>query len=346
MSFISLKFAIGAIVFVLSSGILYARKFRDHPVLVTLAGLMALVASVFLSIELGKIVTEQDNGDPLPRPLVAKLSIQERYAERMEGNFEITMYTFIVTRRGNLSGKVSVGYAVSGGAVDADDFGGQMPSGEIIIGDGQEQGLIEIPVSGDRNEELNEYFTVRLSNPIPDNTMIVTQTARGIIRNDDDHVPQTPSSSQDDKGTPVTLSPSESANDASRIGSRLVYDVISLENVEDSERSEVPFPSAYFRSRLAQELSTNSTMISGIRVGVAFIEPYESRRHATGGTIIGYILVSLPSLADCTRKFGPQAYSFTTATTGIMKATNDYISEIANWIRHASLGEKLTCPKG
>ena len=80
-----------------------------------------------------------------------------------------------------------------------------------------------------------------------------------------------------------------------------------------------------FNSRLAQELGTDSTTISHIRVGLAFIEPYESRRQARGGTIIGYILVSLPSLANCMRKFGPQAYSFADATTGIMKAINDYI---------------------
>ena len=343
MSFISLKLVISAILFVFSSQILYAKKFRANRVLRIVAGGIALVASVFLSIEVVNMIAgEDDSVQPLP-PSFAKLSIQERNAEMVEGDFGTTAFTFLVTRRGNLNGKVSVRYAVFGGAVDSDDFGGRMPSGEIIFRDGQEQSLIETLVYGDQDEEPDEYFTVRLFNPIPDNTVIVSQTAQGIIRNDDRPAPQTSSPAQDDKESPITPS-SDPGNARSRDGSRPVYKVVSLEDVEDSEKSEVPFPSAYFRSRLAQELGTSSTTISRIRVGVIFIEPYESRRQAVGGTIIGYILVSLPSLTNCTRNFGSQAYSFSNATTGIMKAINDYIFDIADWIRRASRGEKLTCP--
>jgi hypothetical protein len=123
-----------------------------------------------------------------------------------------------------------------------------------------------------------------------------------------------------------------------------IFDAISLEDLASPEKSEVPFPSAYFRSRLGQELGSRSTTIPRIRVAVAFIEPFETRRHAAGGTIIGYILVSLPSLTECERKFGPQTYNFPDAATGIMKAVNDYASEIADWIQNASIGEELTCP--
>lgn len=126
--------------------------------------------------------------------------------------------------------------------------------------------------------------------------------------------------------------------------SHLLYDAISLEEVDDPEKSEVPFTSSYFRTRLAQELDASYTTISRIRMAVAFIEPRESRGQAPGGTIIGYILISLPSLPNCSRKFGSQTYSFSDATTGMMKAINDYVYEIANWIQRASLGETLTCP--
>lgn len=150
--------------------------------------------------------------------------------------------------------------------------------------------------------------------------------------------------------TPTTSEsqPEENASSDGDAGAasrkRPIFDVLSFEEIDNPGKTEVPFPWEYFRSSLQRELGNSSTAISEIRVGVAFIEPPERRHEATGGGIYGYILVSLPSLSDCSRKFGAESYRFQTATVGIMKAVNNYISQIADWIRIASKGETLTCP--
>ncbi|QDV83430.1 Calx-beta domain-containing protein [Planctomycetes bacterium TBK1r] len=115
------------------------------------------------------------------------LSIERTNAVRLEGNNGTTPFTFTVTRSGDTNGPTSVDYAVAGAGLqpaNADDFGGTLPSGTISFADGESSKLITINVSGDPFVELNQGFTVTLSNPTSP-AVITDAIETGIILNDD-----------------------------------------------------------------------------------------------------------------------------------------------------------------
>ncbi|MGL4400502.1 MAG: Calx-beta domain-containing protein [Luteolibacter sp.] len=102
-----------------------------------------------------------------------------------EGNSGTTNFTFTITRTGDTSGAVNMTYTVSGAAVTAADFvGGTLPTGTATIADGSATGTVTIPVSGDTTLELNEVFTVTLSNP-NNGYAVTTAAASTTITNDD-----------------------------------------------------------------------------------------------------------------------------------------------------------------
>jgi uncharacterized protein len=104
-----------------------------------------------------------------------------------EGNAGNTAFTFTVNRNGGTSGVVSADYAVTSSGLtgaSADDFGGAFPSGTVTFADGQSTATITINVSGDISFELDDTFTVTLSNPVGGATLGAT-TATGTILNDD-----------------------------------------------------------------------------------------------------------------------------------------------------------------
>ncbi|WP_394749669.1 ExeM/NucH family extracellular endonuclease [Spongiimicrobium salis] len=111
------------------------------------------------------------------------LAISPENASRSEGNEGITDFTFTVTRGGDTSGTTAVDYVVSG-SVDANDFGGTLPSGTVEFVADETSQTITLGVSGDLEEETNESFTVTLSNPTND-AILLTATAEGTIQDDD-----------------------------------------------------------------------------------------------------------------------------------------------------------------
>lgn len=125
---------------------------------------------------------------------------------------------------------------------------------------------------------------------------------------------------------------------------RRLFDALSVESLPHPDQSPITFPTAYFNRRLQQELGVTSTSIRQIRLGVTFVEPRESRGRAGGGTVIGYVLISLPSLPGCSRQFGGPSYTFDNANTALMSAVNEAAPDIATWIQRASQEETLTCP--
>lgn len=105
-------------------------------------------------------------------------------AVKAEGNSGTTAYTFTVTRGGNTSGSSTVDYAVAAsGALDAADFGGTLPTGTLTFAAGETSKILTINVSGDTTLELDEVFTVTLSNP--SSGVISTSQASGTIQSDD-----------------------------------------------------------------------------------------------------------------------------------------------------------------
>ncbi|HFA50381.1 MAG TPA: matrixin family metalloprotease, partial [Bacteroidetes bacterium] len=123
------------------------------------------------------------NDDTLP----TNLAIAATSADKAEGNAGNTPFTFTVTRSGNTSGANDVDWAVTGSganAADAADFGGALPSGMASFAAGETTKTLTVNVSGDVDVEMDEGFTVTLSNPTGGAT-IVTASANGTIQNDD-----------------------------------------------------------------------------------------------------------------------------------------------------------------
>ena len=113
------------------------------------------------------------------------LAIAAADAAKSEGNTGSTAFTFTVTRTGLTTGPTTVNYSVAGtGAnpADAADFGGTLPSGVVSFAAGETSKTITVNVSGDMTVELDEGFSVTLSNA-SGGAQITTATA---VRNDPD----------------------------------------------------------------------------------------------------------------------------------------------------------------
>lgn len=118
---------------------------------------------------------------------VSALDISEVSAYKSEGNSGSTPYTFIVSRNGITSGTASVSYSVTGSGVNpastTDFVNNSFPSGNLEFLDGETSKEILINILGDTETELDESFTVSLSNSV--GSTIITNTATGVIENDD-----------------------------------------------------------------------------------------------------------------------------------------------------------------
>ena len=124
-----------------------------------------------------------------PEPIVTFFEIAPTDANKDEGSGGATLYTFTVTRSGDLSGVDQVDYAVTGSGSDPatalDFLGGLLPDGTVSFAAGETSKVITIEVAGDGVLEPDEGFEVSLSNPSA-GTSITTGTANGTILNDDD----------------------------------------------------------------------------------------------------------------------------------------------------------------
>ncbi|WP_304412242.1 ELWxxDGT repeat protein, partial [Microcystis sp. T1-4] len=133
------------------------------------------------------------NGDELwalnvSGPAVPTLTIAATSANQTEGNSGSKAFTFTVTRSVNTTGTNNVSWAVTGtgtNPANATDFvGSVLPSGTVSFAAGETSKVITVDVQGDTTVELNENFTVTLSNATNGAT-ITTATATGTIENDD-----------------------------------------------------------------------------------------------------------------------------------------------------------------
>ena len=108
------------------------------------------------------------------------------------GNGETTAYTFTINRSGDTSAAGTIDYAVTGSGASladgADFVGAALPSGTVNFGPGQPSALLLIDVAGDNVNEADDRFTVTLSNP-SGSGLITADDADGVIRNDDNTVP-------------------------------------------------------------------------------------------------------------------------------------------------------------
>jgi Ca2+-binding RTX toxin-like protein len=115
------------------------------------------------------------------------VSVAPLAADVPEGNSGETAYTFTVSL--NQAGVVTqtIDWSVSGNGAhpaDAADFGGTLPSGSVTFAAGETSKTVTAIASADSAVELDETFSVALSNPSSGLT-IGTASAVGTIRNDD-----------------------------------------------------------------------------------------------------------------------------------------------------------------
>lgn len=121
---------------------------------------------------------------------IDSLAIAATDAGKLEGDSGATPFTFTVTRVGPTStiGSATVNWAVSGSGVnsadDADFLGGLLPSGTVSFADGEVSKTITVNVNADTDIELDESFTVTLSEA-SGGAVIATPTAEATIINDD-----------------------------------------------------------------------------------------------------------------------------------------------------------------
>jgi hypothetical protein len=121
-------------------------------------------------------------------PVTTSVGIARAASARPEGQSGATPLTFTLTRSGDVSGTSSVGWAVSGAAVNGTDFvGGVLPSGTVGFAAGETSATLTVNAQGDTTVEPDEDFTVTLSNPT--GCGLGVNSARGTLQNDDGTLP-------------------------------------------------------------------------------------------------------------------------------------------------------------
>ncbi len=109
---------------------------------------------------------------------------------QLEGDSGTSDFKFIVNRKGDVSDKAKVKYAVIGSGTDeaneADFEGDTFPKGEVDFKKNELEKTITIKVKGDLDYEANETFVVNLSDS--ENANIEIGTAIGTIENDDSEI--------------------------------------------------------------------------------------------------------------------------------------------------------------
>ncbi|MFQ6549825.1 ExeM/NucH family extracellular endonuclease [Aestuariibius sp. 2305UL40-4] len=111
-----------------------------------------------------------------------EFSVAAVTGDQPEGDSGVTVFAFEVTRSGDVSEPGSVAYSI-GGDVDADDFGGVLPSGVVTFAAGETSQIVTVEVTGDLDPEADEALTVQLSDP--EGGAIATGSATSIVENDD-----------------------------------------------------------------------------------------------------------------------------------------------------------------
>jgi hypothetical protein len=115
------------------------------------------------------------NDDPLPSASIADVSV-------VEGSSGTTPADFTVTLSNPSDSTVTVDWATSDGTATAgSDY--TAGSGTVTFNPGETSKPVSVDVLGDTTFELDETFTVTLSNPTK--STIGTATATGTITNDD-----------------------------------------------------------------------------------------------------------------------------------------------------------------
>ena len=133
---------------------------------------------------------------------MSNLYLFPQNAVNQEGDSGTTPFTFQVARIGDTMNELTVDYSVTSpiltavvdGELPADesDFGGTFPTGTVTFAPGETLQTITVDVAGDEVPEIEQagtqnadLFEVTLANPSDTEATIATESAIGIILNDD-----------------------------------------------------------------------------------------------------------------------------------------------------------------
>jgi len=106
----------------------------------------------------------------------------------LEGNDSGSTHEFVVTRSGYLDSEAIVDWQVQTAnepSVDAQDFGGALPSGTLTFAPGETTKTITFTPSTDLELEDSESYTLSIS-PGNDGVVILKGSVEGLVANDDD----------------------------------------------------------------------------------------------------------------------------------------------------------------
>ena len=120
-----------------------------------------------------------DKGGTDPMETDPTISIAD--VTKFEGDAN-SVFDFNVTLSKSSTKVVSVSYATEEGSATSEDF--NPTSGTLTFAAGETSKAISVSIIGDDQLEIDETFTVRLSNPT--NATLSATSAEGAIRNDDD----------------------------------------------------------------------------------------------------------------------------------------------------------------
>ena len=110
-------------------------------------------------------------------------SIVNTTGDAKEGNADEKIFTFVLTRMGDVSDEASISYFVEGfgdNPADQADFDGSLPEGLATFAAGSSTATIEVRVSGDVNFESDEGFIVIVGKNTANEVRLATE-----IRNDE-----------------------------------------------------------------------------------------------------------------------------------------------------------------
>lgn len=128
---------------------------------------------------------------------------------------------------------------------------------------------------------------------------------------------------------------------------QLLSNVLEVEVLSHPEGLNDKFPQKHFLVAVKRELSGVRISLPKVRVEATFVEPRNERSAIRGADIRGYILVSLPTIMSCIRRFDNiTTYSAMSTQFGMMKAINVHARDIAKWLTRATRGGTLKCPDG
>jgi Ca2+-binding RTX toxin-like protein len=135
----------------------------------------------------GTILNDDRASDSEPVPVIS-LATRDFHSE--EGDRGTTDHIFFVTRSGDLSKASSVQVVFNAGDTDAADFAGALPETyTVFFAPDEAVQRLTVPVSGDRDPENDESFSLTLGDAAGATISATANTADGTILNDDEGDP-------------------------------------------------------------------------------------------------------------------------------------------------------------